>query len=495
MRYLDEDIVLVLENRNSGYHNYQISIFNNDEDLTPEVIYNGRFYIAPWKTSIEVDITDILSNYRYLYKLPTDFEIDKTRPRAVNQVAGPNLIATVQLKDLTQDVAPDNIAEETVAFMYRYPNANYSHVYNDYENELTTNTDMFVSPMLQGTKFYNAVVDDNVEHLTYTPKYLPRYPLVSTSNYGIITSLLFNKRHSSEITYLLGDTLLWNTNIEDHYQGSYDKYFSMKGWLTNIQDFDSITDTTFYYSDIAKVITYYGIDCTYTFYHDVTHDEREELLNNFRHFYGNECADAIEQIILEGELQESLKIPTRDEDLNDATTKWQTFVNNYIPIRQDGSGKPIMTISSADPYEIETTMSYKTKTPLAILDKCPAEYYLMWQDRMGGIQSQPLRNKSVYSESMNQTTMTSYQNHKRPINAEIQPEWELMTDWIDDEFYDIWESIFTSAYILLYNTKLDKTYRVIISDKTFTQKTNKNQKQLFKHTIKLQLDKPQNIIS
>lgn len=114
---------------------------------------------------------------------------------------------------------------------------------------------------------------------------------------------------------------------------------------------------------------------------------------------------------------------------------------------------------------------------------------------MGGIQSQPLKNKPIYSESFNQTMITNYQNHKRSINSEIQPEWTLMTDWIDDEFYPIWESIFSSAYLTLYNAKLDRSYSVIVTDKQFTQKTHKNQRNLFKLTIKLQLDKPQNIIS
>lgn len=493
MKYLDEDIVLSLGNRSEGYHNYELIINHNYEDSDPDVIYNGRFYIAPGKNSIEIDVTDILSTYRYLYKLPTNFEGDPLLIKSVNQVAGPDLITTVTLRDTTQADGRYNIISETVCFMYRYPNANYTNVYDAYER---VQSDYYICPMLQSSVFYESSTDDdNIEHVTYAPKYLPRYPLMLTSNYGVISSLLFNRRHSDEITYLLGETVLWTTNIEEHYKGSYDMYFSMKGWLKNISDLETIYDTTIYYADMSRAITYYGISTDYTFYGDITFQERLRFLAAVRNFFGDNCADAIEGTIFNGNLSGTIQLPIGANNTQALFNRWNLFVDEYIPMRPDDPDKPIISFSNTRPYEISTKQLYPAKTPLATLDKCPAEYYLMWQDRMGGIQSQPLRNKAVYSESINQTTMTSYQNHKRPINAEIQPEWELMTEWIDDEYYPIWESLFTSAYILLYNTKLDKNYRVIAVDKTFTQKTNRNQKNLFKHTIKLQLDKPQNIIS
>ena len=124
-----------------------------------------------------------------------------------------------------------------------------------------------------------------------------------------------------------------------------------------------------------------------------------------------------------------------------------------------------------------------------------SRYYLMWQDRFGGFQCQPFEKTETYQEDFKRHEWTTYQNAKRLGGIEIQPKWKLNTGFIDDKFYPYYESILISPYIMMIDVIEDKTYRVLVNDSNYTEKTFKNQgRKLFNLELTVSQDKPQQIL-
>lgn len=132
---------------------------------------------------------------------------------------------------------------------------------------------------------------------------------------------------------------------------------------------------------------------------------------------------------------------------------------------------------------------------LADIDICPAKYYLQWFDRFGGIQCQPFDGKSTPSISYNTAYITNFIEEKRIYDIGYTSKWELNTNWIDEKYYPLYESIFVSPYLKLYDTINDKAYNVIITDQSYTEKTFDNQRDLFNLTINLIENSEKHIIN
>lgn len=130
---------------------------------------------------------------------------------------------------------------------------------------------------------------------------------------------------------------------------------------------------------------------------------------------------------------------------------------------------------------------------IGVLDKCPARYYLAWNDRYGDIQSQPFDGKVVYSEDIKTEEIIDYKERRRVSHKTLQPKWKLNTKWLKEEVYPIYESIFTSPYLLLYDVEQDKAYNVIVTDNKYEEKTRKNEKTLFNLEINVEANKTQEL--
>lgn len=143
----------------------------------------------------------------------------------------------------------------------------------------------------------------------------------------------------------------------------------------------------------------------------------------------------------------------------------------------------------AMPTQLEIAGDY-----VAQIDNCYSRYYLQWQDRMGGFQSQPFNDKYIYSESFETETLTDYQGRKRLSNVGVTSKFKINTEWLPEDLYPYYESIFTSPLLFLYDTKEDKRYAVIVTDSEYTEKTFKNQKRLFNLTLNLESNNKQNIV-
>lgn len=130
---------------------------------------------------------------------------------------------------------------------------------------------------------------------------------------------------------------------------------------------------------------------------------------------------------------------------------------------------------------------------VAIIDKCPARYYLQWKDRAGSWQSQGFTGVETFSETFNKEFVT-VSSGKKPITIGVSPKIKIQTGFIEDELYPYYESIFVSPFLVLYDSKEDKSYLVNVTGE-YTEKTFKNQgRQFFNLQLDLEFANQQNIM-
>lgn len=164
-------------------------------------------------------------------------------------------------------------------------------------------------------------------------------------------------------------------------------------------------------------------------------------------------------------------------------------------------GYDLSQLTSADPTEIgicgisnnniESEVSYKK---VANVDLCPADYYLIWYDRTGAYQCQPFSKKTTKVEKITHNTLVTALEETRPYEKLVENNWTLNSDWLTEQEYKAFESIFTSPYHYLYDSKLNTGWWVNCSDKSWTQKTNKNQKRLFNLTVNVTANKQERLV-
>jgi len=134
-----------------------------------------------------------------------------------------------------------------------------------------------------------------------------------------------------------------------------------------------------------------------------------------------------------------------------------------------------------------------TKTPIAIFDRCYKRYYLQWEDRYGGMQSQAFNDNSKFSEDFQVTETNDYTNNRNKSFISIQPKWELTSGWIKEDLYPYYESLFISNNVILYDAQEDVSYEVLVTGK-WVEKKYKNEKKLLNITLNLEQTKKQNIV-
>ena len=130
---------------------------------------------------------------------------------------------------------------------------------------------------------------------------------------------------------------------------------------------------------------------------------------------------------------------------------------------------------------------------VAVVDDCPSRYYLLWQDRGGGYQSQRFNDKYTYSEAIERNSSVNYKGETCLKNVQVLPKWKIYSEWITEEAYPIYESIFTSPFLLLYDSVEKKSHFVNVKG-DYTEKRFVNQKALLNISLELEENKKQDII-
>ena len=133
------------------------------------------------------------------------------------------------------------------------------------------------------------------------------------------------------------------------------------------------------------------------------------------------------------------------------------------------------------------------KQIIGILDNCYKRYYLMWQDRLGGIQSQAFLDNITYSEDITNDEVQNFANTRKKSSVQVLPKWKLNSGWIKEDVFPYYESILVSPFLKLYDTRYDCCYDVIVNG-NFTEKTYKNEKKMLNLSLDLESTNKQTII-
>lgn len=164
------------------------------------------------------------------------------------------------------------------------------------------------------------------------------------------------------------------------------------------------------------------------------------------------------------------------------------------------SGDLLYRIYNAD-YQADTnirltaTSNNGDKTiDVATIDVCPSRYYLIWMDRTGAYQCQRFNKKVTHSENITNTNIINYLDEMRPVVKSVKDSWVVNSDWLSEREYKCYESIFVSPYVYLYDTETDEGYWVNITNKSWTEKTNKNDKKPYNLSLTLESNRDQKII-
>lgn len=126
--------------------------------------------------------------------------------------------------------------------------------------------------------------------------------------------------------------------------------------------------------------------------------------------------------------------------------------------------------------------------PILEFDTCPADYYVMWRDRYNAMNCQPVLNNVKMSNNYSRVSKTNSKGEEKIVSVETSSSWVVNTDWLTHEKYYVWESILVSPEIYLIDTKNQYTYRVIITDNIYNEKTRDNNNKMFNLTLNLKND-------
>lgn len=158
---------------------------------------------------------------------------------------------------------------------------------------------------------------------------------------------------------------------------------------------------------------------------------------------------------------------------------------------------PIVPVDICQAYGIEVKPRSGGALPSYLIAKFDnqSRYFLKWRDRYGMPQIQPFAGTETKVNDYSTVQMIDYKNNTRTIGINVDSKMTLNSKWLNDNVYPIYEGIFVSPYLYLYDAKEDKLYDVHLLSKDFTYKTFRNQgNKMFNIQLEVQLNPIQNII-
>lgn len=502
MKYLNERIVATLSGVNKTgllqYRVYRLTYGNASIDLensnTYDIIFVGNCYRQSIGNFLSIDITDILRNDVWI---PREDDL-------YNSMTGGEALNNKLVSAYYVHIPSTNSLSEQIQVAKVYPYPHYistmkDNVFFDWTKETGS-----VSFPLQGR--YNDGGKGKY-HL------IPRYPYISTDNYRMILVSEVGLNLTSYTAQFTGG-LVGNFTVPFATPSSHIKYT-----LTNL-----------YNNATPRVVTSaFGTSSTYpeskfiitTHSGGITIEANEQDIRCYCMLVavnGNIIISRLSNHLGVGEINvtqsfidnsSSLRlIFTPDKnfssnrliDYDGVTVTFsnlevgQHIVFNFTPQEESHGKWSVNNQSIPIPFDAMPTQLEIAGDYVAQIDDCYSRYYLQWQDRMGSFQSQPFNDRYTYSESFETETLTDYQGRKRLSNVGVTSKFKINTDWIKENLYPYYESIFISPVLFLYDTKEDKRYSVLVTDSEYTEKTFSNQKKLFNLTLNLELNNKQNIV-
>lgn len=501
MKYLDERVIFDF----SGVYVYN-GLHRYDVKIDDELVFIGNAYSTP-----VLDITDILVNY-----------FESKAPAFTSTPSKSGIIKKVAVTYYGQ-MSEETISED-VMFIYRQPNYN-SKVTTPILDDLSVRN-IGLMPMLQGW-----------DRSTLTGAFLPTYPVnpsdVMTFDFvGAYQNAPFI--NSYQVNYSNGQT---DSPIDvsvptggDINQYSIPMSTLIRGISEDITLTPSKTSDYFYYrapgwtlaqdTNTLKVqsstssVPIDGAKITYTskglaFVETMTNES--PVSNVFAstmtiNFDPDFLPETIRVELLRGNVRINMVTFTPQNLPDNITSMEIEFGAAYNSLQKIST----VTLTPVINYNRSATNCEATsidliafsplnsgqryKQTVAKLDN-KSRYFLKWRDRYGMPQIQPFSGTHTYKETLTKSTATNWKNTKKLIDNTVQPSWLLNTDWINQELYPFYESIYVSPYLQLYDAKEDKLYNVILTDKSYSEKTFNNQnRKLFNLQLTVELDTIQKII-
>lgn len=104
------------------------------------------------------------------------------------------------------------------------------------------------------------------------------------------------------------------------------------------------------------------------------------------------------------------------------------------------------------------------KVQIAVLDECYSKYYLKWQTKSLVPVCCGFDGNTVVTENFDTMNMQNKYRTERLKTNKMKTSWELKSGIVDKTTYDVFCDIFTSPYVILYDTQTDKSYFVTVDD-------------------------------
>lgn len=161
--------------------------------------------------------------------------------------------------------------------------------------------------------------------------------------------------------------------------------------------------------------------------------------------------------------------------------------SNFYNSANNELGYLTAAISARDGYDSNETI-------IAYVDNDPADYYVMWINRFGTWQCQPLCSKWELTEKVTTNSITTVYDETIPYQKSSEFNWKLNTHWLNYAEHEEFQSLLTSKYVYLYNTKTHEGHYVTITDSNWTFKNSVNTNKPFNLTVNLTKSIKQNII-
>lgn len=513
----DNDLEISTSGMSEGYVNTKI--YANSIG-----VFSGRSYIPGNNTSIYINVNDIaaqnhgkddylkLNSNGNLNTLPVINDTYGTYNVNYRFVQGQIGLYKAQITDGTSTTSN----QDYILAGYDY---NGKDIRPAVAKDISTN--IYVCRVMQGCDWYG---DSPSAPSTFDSLLLPHYPNIPTTKYGFgIQLYAADTPNPATFPYYLSSTQDRNYVVLGNpiFKYSNSTFLNLFDLLTGLQINTGENSTVYlkstsnsnafikqhyndasvYYRDVnlqgIKVYRYVGstLDSSVTYY--VGQIRPEIMLYYITQFNTAAGFDWVPIDIVRGN---KVVYTTPEYDnytpaMNDANS-YQVQHQGKFQIRDEEGYSKVEASAVMDQtqYEVFVPAHNTYNCPVAVIDGCYSRYYLAWNDRYGDIQSQPFEGKVEYTEDVKTEEVEDYKNKRRVSNKLVQSKWRLNTKWISEKVYPIYESIFTSPYLLLYDTEFDRSWNVIVTDSNYKEKSFRTEKSLVNFEIEVEEAKKQNMI-
>lgn len=524
MKTLSDDITLQVETTGIPAGYVYTKIYANGIG-----VFSGQAYVPGDNSSLAVNINDIASQNRgkYDYLKLTDDGIVTTTPLiddTYGTISYQYRFNRGQIYAYTVNVTKDSSTyskSENVLTGYDYPNKDLKPTSMDEE-------DSSLCRIMQGGDWiYNH--DEAIG--SFQNLLLPHYPYVATDKYGMGLQLWAAGQPNVLTSYELECEISSDVSLGSLVFGSSNSTFiTLNDLITKFNMGNIDKDTSIYlkkhgvsgdeFGDYDEGYTYYPGNVTITSIKQTRYaqgiDPQVTYIDRSNSTFATKLEEYRRAALIYLDIpQEFNTLPSWDvnkitkdpstsvyyyssrnipEDTQDKLDEFMTYYEELLIKQSAVFTYKYQLIFDTEVKTIDVPTRYYGTCPVAIFDKCYSRYYLAWMDRYGDVQSQAFNGKAEYNENIENSEIQDYKLRRRVVQNQIQPTWKLNSGWISEDIYPMYEAMFTSPYLLLYDTQTNRSWNVILTDNKYTEKTYKNQKSLLNLDITLEANKKQNYI-